>query len=87
MKPFEFPLLADENVHHAVVQVLRDEGNDIVTVRDEGLTGASDVAVLQRAVAQGRVILTHDSDFGTLALRSGEPFVGIIFLRPVAHPC
>lgn len=25
---------------------------------------------------------THDGDFGTLAIRQGEPFTGIIYLRP-----
>jgi hypothetical protein len=27
-------------------------------------------------------VLTHDSDFGTLAVRRGEPLAGIIYLRP-----
>ena len=34
------------------------------------------------AFEEGRVALTHDSDFGTLAIRSGAPHVGIIYLRP-----
>jgi hypothetical protein len=28
------------------------------------------------------VIVTHDSDFGTLAVHAGEPIVGLLFLRP-----
>lgn len=27
-------------------------------------------------------MLTHDSDFGALAVRSGEPLIGIVYLRP-----
>ena len=33
-------------------------------------------------MAEGRIALTHDRDFGTLAIRAGEPFVGIVYLRP-----
>jgi predicted nuclease of predicted toxin-antitoxin system len=26
--------------------------------------------------------MTHDSDFGKLAIQAGEPYTGILFLRP-----
>jgi len=47
-----------------------------------GLIGATDDEVLAKALEDGRVVVTHDSDFGTLAVREGRPFVGIINLRP-----
>ena len=28
------------------------------------------------------MIITHDSDFGTLAILAGEPTLGVIYLRP-----
>jgi predicted nuclease of predicted toxin-antitoxin system len=28
------------------------------------------------------VVLTHDRDFGTLAIHAGEPYFGIVYLRP-----
>ena len=31
---------------------------------------------------EGRVIVTHDSDFGTLAIFQEEPVIGIVYLRP-----
>ncbi len=31
---------------------------------------------------ENRVILNHDSDFGTLAMLQGEPVIGIVYLRP-----
>ena len=37
---------------------------------------------MQRAAIEGRVILTHDSDFGRLAIIGREPYLGIIYLRP-----
>ena len=82
MKPLEYPLLADENIHPAVVHALRGRGVDIVTVADVGLLGNSDRAVLDRAHQDDRVVITHDSDFGTLVIRGGARFSGIIFLRP-----
>lgn len=48
----------------------------------ERLAGQDDLAVLRRAHAGGRVVLTHDADFGTLAVRAREPYTGIIYLRP-----
>lgn len=82
MRVLDFPLLADENLHPGVVKGLRTRGRDIRTVHDEGLQGGEDLAILRRASHQGRVVLTHDGDFGILAIRGGAPVVGIIYLRP-----
>ena len=82
MKLRAFPLLADQNVHADVVRFLRDEGLDVVDVQQAGLSGADDAVILARAVAQGRVIVSHDADFGMLAIRAGAAYVGIVHLRP-----
>ncbi len=34
------------------------------------------------ATEQNRIVLTHDSDFGTLVIADGKPFIGIIYLKP-----
>jgi len=44
------------------------------------MTGADDLTVLRLAYTQQRVILTHDSDFGTLAVARGEPVIGLVSL-------
>ncbi|NOY91621.1 MAG: hypothetical protein GXP55_10510 [Deltaproteobacteria bacterium] len=67
MNPLEFPLLADENIHPEVVRALAALGKNVVSVLDEGLGGHSDRDVLAKAIETGRVVLTHDSDFGALA--------------------
>lgn len=82
MSPLEFPLLADENIDGEVVEGLRSRGLDVTSVLEEGLQGASDAQVLTHATAAGRVVVTHDRDCGTLAFRSGVPFVGVIYIRP-----
>jgi predicted nuclease of predicted toxin-antitoxin system len=69
-------VLTNENVHPAVVTFLRGRGLDVATATEAMLRGAEDVAVLRRATAENRLVLTHDADFGRLAIAAGEPFVG-----------
>jgi predicted nuclease of predicted toxin-antitoxin system len=78
----EFPILADENLHRDVVAYLRGGGCDVLDVRESGLIGAEDSELLQTAYAQGRVVITHDADFGALAIAALKPIVGVVFLRP-----
>jgi len=82
MKPLDFSLLADENIHPEVIGALRAAGGDLRSVRTEGLAGKDDREILRHAHSRGWVVLTHDSDFGTLAIRKGEPYTGIIYVRP-----
>ena len=82
MKLAQFKLLTDENIHCEVVALLRQRGFDVLDVAEEGLFGTTDVDLLRRAVSENRVVVTHDRDFGTLAILGGEPIVGIVYLRP-----
>jgi predicted nuclease of predicted toxin-antitoxin system len=81
MKALDFPLLADENVHPDVIVFLREAGLDVESVSEQGQFGLPDTQVLQQATEAGRAVLTHDSDFGGLALM-GAQFIGIIYIRP-----
>jgi len=78
----DFGLLTDENIDPAVVAVLRNNGFSVWGVCESGWQGRTDVELLRRAFSDHRVIVTHDADFGTLALLGGEPVVGILYLRP-----
>jgi predicted nuclease of predicted toxin-antitoxin system len=80
--PLDFPLLTDENIAPEGVAGLRARGCDLRTARDEQLIGRPDVDVLDRATAQGRVVVTHDLAFARSAIRAGASFVGVIYLRP-----
>ena len=82
MKPLDFALLADENISLELVTALRERGVDVCTIQELGLVGASDAVILFRAKSENRVVLTHDGDFGLLAIRHKTPFLGVIFLRP-----
>ena len=81
MKALDFPLLADENVHPDVIAFLRKLGLNVDSVSEQGQFGLPDTQVLQQATQEGRAVLTHDSDFGGLALM-GAQFIGIIYIRP-----
>ncbi len=65
-----------------MIDGLRRRAWDVAGVVERGLAGSSDVVVLRAALVEGRVVLTHDSDFGTLAIRGGEPVIGVVYLRP-----
>jgi hypothetical protein len=75
-------LYMDENVPAPITQGLRQRGLDVLTVQEDGRGGAGDPAVLDRATALGRVLMTHDDDFLAEAARrqrDGEEFSGVIY--------
>jgi predicted nuclease of predicted toxin-antitoxin system len=61
---------------------LIQQGYDTVHVADLG-PDPGDHALLQQALAQGRALITIDSDFGTLAFRDAVQHCGIIRLPDV----
>ena len=79
-------LLADENFPRDAVQALRDAGHDIVWVATD-FPSISDREVLARAVADQRVLLTFDKDFGELGFRIGLPATcGLVVFRSWRNP-
>lgn len=74
-------LLANENFPLDAVEALRNAGHDVAWVRTDA-PGSSDPQVLQRAVADERVLLTFDKDFGELAFHAGLPVpCGVVLFR------
>jgi len=82
MKLRDFGLLTDECLDAAVVKWLEGSGFDVLDVCRDGLRGVKDVQIIRRATQENRLVVTHDADFGTLAITQGESIVGIIYLRP-----
>lgn len=77
-----FPLLTDENIHPWVTAILRGLGFDVLDVKETLGQGRTDREVLEAACNDGRVVVTHDRDFGQLAVAGGEEITGILYLRP-----
>lgn len=82
MKLSDFALLKDENIHPDVETYLRQKGLVVQSVRELQIHGASDAAWLAHSVREGLVVVTHDADFGTLAVREKAELIGIVYLRP-----
>ena len=64
-------LCANENVPGDCVALLRQRGHDVLWIR-EAARGSGDPAVLARAQAEGRLLITFDKDFGELVYRRGK---------------
>lgn len=64
-----------------VVEWLRHEGHDAKHLRDEGLQRLPDRGIFEKAIAEGRVILTFDLDFGEIAALSRGRNTSVILFR------
>lgn len=75
---------ADEHIHSAVAEGLRQRGIGIVMMSDVDRAGRgiSDADQLTYAMEHGRVLITQDRDFITLAV-TNIPHSGVILLQKV----
>jgi len=74
-------LLADENIQHATVELLRSLGNDVRSIKEEGLASVSDEVVFSHAQKTGRTLITYNADFADIRDLAGRHHGGIIRLR------
>lgn len=76
-------LYMDEHIPKAITDGLRERGVDVMTVQEDGLTGASDSEVLDRATELRYVVVTYDDDFLSEAsrrLKEDICFYGVIYV-------
>jgi predicted nuclease of predicted toxin-antitoxin system len=73
--------LADMGISLRTVEWLRENGHDIVHLRDEGLQRLPDDEILEKARLEGRVVLTVDLDFAQLLAMAQSSFPSVILFR------
>jgi predicted nuclease of predicted toxin-antitoxin system len=74
-------LLIDANLSPSVARGLVAAGHDAVHVFDAALGTATDEEILDAAAADGRAIVSSDSDFGALLARHGHQRPSFVLLR------
>ncbi len=73
--------LVDQNLSRKVAAALRAAGHDVVHTSEVDLSTASDQTIAELAVAEERVVLSADTDFGTLLATSGAERPSVVLVR------
>ncbi len=79
--PEPFTLYLDQMFRLEVAQALRNEGHDVVRASEVGQDRADDDQILQKAIAENRILVTLDKHFGDWVILPLHEHPGVIRLR------
>lgn len=74
-------LLLDQGLPLSAAALLRDAGMDTIHVGEIGMAEAEDAEIIQRANAEGFIVVTLDADFHTLLALAGATAPSVIRIR------
>ncbi len=78
-------IVADENIDAKLIASLRALDYEVFSIRENN-SGISDEEVLQLANNKNALLITEDSDFGTLVYQERLDHSGILFIRLSTMP-
>ena len=78
LKPLRF--LADESCDYSVIRALRTAGYSVDAIAEIS-PSLSDEVVLELAVAESRLLITEDKDFGEWVFAHHHAMMGVLLIR------
>jgi len=79
--PDALRLYLDQCLRIEVSQALKGEGHDVVRASEVGQARADDAQILNRAITDGRILITLDEHFGNWAVLPLKRHPGVLRLK------
>jgi predicted nuclease of predicted toxin-antitoxin system len=79
--PEALKLYLDQMLRLDVAQALRNEGHDVMRASEVGQARADDYEILQKAIAEDRILVTLDEHFGDWVILPLSKHPGVIRLK------